>query len=38
MFDIKEGHRLVNPSGLDFKNDGAAIARANVIAIGRFHR
>ena len=27
IFDIKEGHRLVNPSGSDFKNDGAAIAR-----------
>jgi hypothetical protein len=34
ILDIKEGHRLVNPSGLDFKNDGAAIARAKVIAIG----
>jgi hypothetical protein len=27
-------HRLVDPSGLDFNNDEAAIARAKVIAIG----
>jgi hypothetical protein len=33
-FDIKDGHRLVDPSGLDFKNDDAAIAMAKVIAIG----
>jgi len=33
-FDIKDGHRLVDPSGLDFKNDNAAIAKAKVIAIG----
>jgi hypothetical protein len=33
-FDIKDGHRLVDPSGLDFKNDEAAIAKAKVIAIG----
>ena len=33
-FDIKDGHRLVDPSGLDFKNDDAAIAKAKVIAIG----
>ena len=33
-FDIKDGHRLVDPSGLDFKNDDDAIAKANVIAIG----
>jgi hypothetical protein len=32
-FDIKDGHRLVDPSGLDFKNDDAAIAKAKVIAI-----
>jgi hypothetical protein len=31
-FDIKDGHRLVDPSGLNFKNDDA-IAKANVIAI-----
>jgi len=33
-FDIKDGHRLVDPSGLEFKNDDAAIAKAKVIAIG----
>ena len=33
-FDIKDGHRLVDSSGLDFKNDEAAIAKAKVIAIG----
>jgi hypothetical protein len=33
-FDIKDGHRLVDPSGLDFKDDADAIAKANVIAIG----
>jgi hypothetical protein len=34
-FDIKDGHRLVDPSGLlDFKNDADAIAKASVIAIG----
>jgi hypothetical protein len=33
-FDIKDGHRLVDPSGLDFKNDDAAIAKARVLAIG----
>jgi hypothetical protein len=32
-FDIKDGHRLVDPSGLEFKND-AAIVKAKVIAIG----
>jgi hypothetical protein len=34
IFDIEDGHRLVHPSGLHFKNDDAAIARAKVIAIG----
>jgi Domain of unknown function (DUF6894) len=34
IIDIKDGHRLVPSSGLDFKNDDAAIARAKVIAIG----
>jgi hypothetical protein len=34
FFDIKEGHRLVGPSGSDCKNDGAAIEKARVIAIG----
>jgi hypothetical protein len=33
-FDIKDGHRLVDPSGLNFKNDDDAIAKAEVIAIG----
>jgi hypothetical protein len=33
-FDIKDGHGLVDPSGSEFKNDDAAIARAKVIAIG----
>jgi hypothetical protein len=33
-FDIKDGHRLVDPSGLDFKNDDDAIAKAEVIAVG----
>jgi hypothetical protein len=32
--DIKDGHRLVDQSGLDFKNDEATIAEAKVIAIG----
>jgi hypothetical protein len=34
FFDIKDGHRLVDPSGSDFENDNAAIERAKVIAIG----
>jgi hypothetical protein len=33
-FDIKDGHRLVDPSGSEFKNDDAAIANAKVLAIG----
>jgi hypothetical protein len=33
-FDIKDGHRLVDPSGLNFKNDDDAVAKAEVIAIG----
>jgi Domain of unknown function (DUF6894) len=33
-FDIKDGHRLVDPSGLNFKDDDHAIATAEVIAIG----
>ena len=33
-FDIKDGHRLVDPSGLNFKDDNDAIAKAEVIAIG----
>ena len=33
-FDIKDGHRLVDPSGLTFKDNDDAIAKAKVIAIG----
>jgi hypothetical protein len=32
-FDIQDGHRLVDPSGLNFKTDDDAIARASAIAI-----
>jgi hypothetical protein len=32
-FDIKDGHTLVDPSGLNFKTDDDAIARAKAIAI-----
>ena len=32
-FDIKDGHTPVDPSGLNFKTDDAAIARAQAIAI-----
>jgi hypothetical protein len=32
-FDIKDGHRLVDPSGLNFKDDDDAIAKAEVFAI-----
>jgi hypothetical protein len=34
FFDIKDGHRLVDPSGRDCKSDGDAIAAAEVIAVG----
>jgi hypothetical protein len=33
-FDIRGGHKLVDPSGMNFKNDDDAIAKAEVIAIG----
>jgi len=33
FFDIKDGHRLVDPSGRNFNNDTDAIARAKVYAI-----
>jgi hypothetical protein len=33
-FDIKDGDRLVDPSGLNFDDDDDAIAKAEVIAIG----
>jgi hypothetical protein len=34
FFDIKDGHRLVDPSGFNCKNDDAAIEKARVLAIG----
>jgi hypothetical protein len=34
FFDIKDGHKLVDPSGTDCKNDADAIGKARVIAIG----
>jgi len=34
FFDIKDGHRLVDPTGSDCKNDTAAIEMARVLAIG----
>jgi hypothetical protein len=34
FFDLKDGHRLVDPSGTDCKNDADAIGKAKVIAIG----
>ena len=33
FFDIKDGHRLVDPSGRDCKDDLTAIESAKVIAI-----
>ena len=33
-FDIKDGHRLVDPSGLDCESDNDAMEKARVIAIG----
>jgi len=33
FFDIKDGHRLIDASGRQFKNDKDAIARAKVYAI-----
>ena len=33
-FDIKDGHRFVDPSGSDLINDDAAIAKAKLLAIG----
>jgi hypothetical protein len=32
FFDVKNGHRLVDPSGLDCRNDQEAIKNATVIA------
>jgi hypothetical protein len=34
FFDIKDGHRLVDPSGSDCKNDASTIEKARVLAIG----
>jgi hypothetical protein len=34
FFDINDGHRLLDPSGSDCKNDAAAIEKARVLAIG----
>ena len=34
FFDIKDGHRLVDPAGSDCKNDAAAFEKARVLAIG----
>jgi hypothetical protein len=34
FFDIKNGHRLVDPSGSDCKNDAAAFDKAKVLAVG----
>jgi hypothetical protein len=32
-FDIKDGHRFVDPSGATFRNDHDAIERARAVAI-----
>ena len=32
FFDVKNGHRLIDPSGLDCRNDGEARAQATEIA------
>jgi hypothetical protein len=34
FFDIKDGHRLVDPSGSNCKSDAAAFDKAKVLAIG----
>ena len=34
FFNIEDGHRLVDPSGTNCKNDTDAIDKAKVIAIG----
>jgi hypothetical protein len=34
FFDIKDGHRLVDPAGRECKNDGDAIEMARIVAIG----
>jgi hypothetical protein len=32
FFDVKNGHRLIDPSGLDCSSDKDAVTKANVIA------
>ena len=34
FFDIKDGHRLVDPYGSNCKSDAAAFEKAKVLAIG----
>jgi len=34
FFDIKDGHRLIDPSGFDCKSDTDAIDKAKTLAIG----
>jgi hypothetical protein len=34
FFDIQDGHKLIDPSGFDCKNDAAAIEKAGILAIG----
>ena len=34
FFDIKDGHRLVDPKGQNLKDDAEAITKAKVVAIG----
>jgi hypothetical protein len=34
FFDIKDGHRLIDPTGFDCENDAEAIDKANMLAIG----
>jgi hypothetical protein len=34
FFDIKDGHRLVDPAGSECENDSAAMEKAKVLAIG----
>jgi hypothetical protein len=33
FFDIKDGHRFVDPSGSNWKDDAAAFEKARVLAI-----
>jgi hypothetical protein len=34
FFDIKHGHKPIDPTGFDCGNDAEAIERANTLAIG----